>query len=333
MYASARHCFFEIFLNRLSSSGALSLVLAQQMLAGAPTGAQDDRHPMNRLFPFLMAAWASLSLAAADKEIVLIAGTPSHAPGDHEFRAGSILLAGCLNRIPGIHATVVSNGWPADTAILKSADAVVVFANGGTAHPAIKPERLKLMNELAAKGVGIGAAHYGVEVPAGDPGFAMLDWTGGYFEMFWSVNPTWTAKFESLPVHPVTRGVKPFTIHDEWYYHMRFVPERKGVTPILSVVPPANTLDRGNGPHSGNPFVRASVAKGEPQPLMWTYDRPNGGRGFGFTGGHYHKNWGDENFRKVFLNALLWIAKVDVPEGGVVSAVTPEALKANLDPK
>ena len=35
----------------------------------------------------------------------------------------------------------------------------------------------------------------------------------------------------------------------------------------------------------------------------------------------------------VFLNALLWIAKVEVPEGGVVSSVNPEALKANLDPK
>ena len=64
---------------------------------------------MNRFLISLFAAVASLSLAAADKSIVLIAGTPSHAPGDHEFRAGSILLAGCLNRIPGIHATVVSN--------------------------------------------------------------------------------------------------------------------------------------------------------------------------------------------------------------------------------
>ena len=50
---------------------------------------------MNRFLISLFAAVASLSLAAADKSIVLIAGTPSHAPGDHEFRAGSILLAGC----------------------------------------------------------------------------------------------------------------------------------------------------------------------------------------------------------------------------------------------
>jgi hypothetical protein len=35
----------------------------------------------------------------------------------------------------------------------------------------------------------------------------------------------------------------------------------------------------------------------------------------------------------VFLNALLWIAKVEVPKDGVVSTVTPEELRANQDPK
>lgn len=285
-------------------------------------------------FLSLLAASLFAGLAAsAETNIVLVAGVPSHGRGDHEFRAGAILLADCLNKLPGIHATVASNGWPADTAVLKSAQAVLLFADGGQGHPAIRPERLKLLNELAAKGVGIGAAHYGVEVPAGDPGFAMLDWTGGYFEMFWSVNPTWTADFTTIPEHPVTRGVKPFRVHDEWYYHMRFAPDRRGVTPILAVVPPASTLDRPNGPHSGNPFVRADVAKGEPQVLMWTYDRPNGGRGFGFTGGHYHKNWAEPNFRRIVLNALLWIAKVEVPAGGVESQVTDEQLAANLDPK
>ena len=36
--------------------------------------------------------------------------------------------------------------------------------------------------------------------------------------------------------HPTARGVKPFVIKDEWYYHMRFVEGMKGVTPILSAV-------------------------------------------------------------------------------------------------
>ena len=42
-------------------------------------------------------------------------------------------------------------------------------------------------------------------------------------------------------------------------------------------------------------------------------ERPDGGRGFGFTGGHFHRNWGDPNFRKLVLNAILWTAGLDVP--------------------
>jgi putative membrane-bound dehydrogenase-like protein len=67
--------------------------------------------------------------------------------------------------------------------------------------------------------------------------------------------------------------------------------------------------------------------------MMWVIERAGGGRGFGFTGGHYHKNWGDDNFRKVVLNAILWIAHIDVPAGGVESKITEDDLKQNLDPK
>jgi hypothetical protein len=67
--------------------------------------------------------------------------------------------------------------------------------------------------------------------------------------------------------------------------------------------------------------------------MMWVAEREGGGRGFGFTGGHRHVNWGNENFRKVVLNALLWIAKAEVPANGVNCAVTEEDLKNNLDPK
>ena len=114
---------------------------------------------------------------------------------------------------------------------------------------------------------------------------------------------------------------------------MRFAPDMKGITPILAAVATDDTMNRPDGPHSGNPAVRESVAKHEPQILCWAYDRPDGGRGFGFTGAHYHKNFGNDNFRKVVLNSLLWIAKMDVPANGVESSVTEEDLQANLDPK
>ena len=87
-------------------------------------------------------------------------------------------------------------------------------------------------------------------------------------EANWSVNPHWTAKYQKFPKHPITNGVKPFTINDEWYYHMRFRPEMKGVTPILTALPPKTTLTRPDGAHSGNPHVRAAIARGEAQHML-----------------------------------------------------------------
>ncbi len=77
---------------------------------------------------------------------------------------------------------------------------------------------------------------------------------------------------------------------------------------------------------------RSSLPVG-PEIVAWTTERPDGGRGFGFTGGHFHRNWGDADFRKLVLNALFWVAKVDVPASGVECQVTEDELAKNLDPK
>lgn len=269
--------------------------------------------------------------SAADKKIVLVAGRPSHGTGAHEFNAGVQLLHKCLQNVPGVTSVVHLSGWPKDDKAFDGADSIVFFMDGGSGHPVVQGDRLQLINDFAKKGVGIACIHYAVEVPKERGGAEFLDWIGGYFEMHWSVNPHWDADFKEIPQHPITRGVKPFKINDEWYYHMRFRDGMKGVTPILTAVPPEQTRNRPDGPHSGNPHVRAR--KGLPEHVAWAYERPNGGRGFGFTGAHFHRNWGDANFRKVVLNALLWTAKAEVPAGGVESTVTEADLKANLDPK
>jgi len=187
-------------------------------------------------------------------------------------------------------------------------------------------------DKLMDKGVGLVCIHYAVEVPKGEPGERFVDWLGGYFEPHWSVNPHWKANFDELPEHPITRGVKPFTVNDEWYYHMRFRDEMKGVTPILTDLPPKETLSRRDGAHSGNPHVRAAVLeRNEPQHVAWATEREDGGRAFGFTGGHFHRNWGDDNFRRLVLNAIAWTAGADVPKGGVESSVTADDLEQNLD--
>jgi type 1 glutamine amidotransferase len=274
-----------------------------------------------------------LGVTAADKRIVLVAGRPSHGPGEHEHRAGCLLIQQCLNQVPGIQTVVVSNGWPTDETVFGGADAVLFYCDGGGGHPAIEGDRLAKLDALMKRGTGFAAVHYGVEVPKDRGGPQFLSWIGGYFEMHWSVNPHWDAEFTSLPNHPVGRGVKPFKIRDEWYYHMRFQEGLKGVTPILTALPPMTTLERPDGPHSGNAAVREAVNRGEPQHVSWVYERPDGGRGFGFTGAHFHRNWGDANFRRIVLNALLWVAKAEVPAGGVESTVTADDLQKNLDPK
>ena len=114
---------------------------------------------------------------------------------------------------------------------------------------------------------------------------------------------------------------------------MRFPDNMQGVTPILSAHPPINTMKRPDGPHSGNPHVRAALKRQELQHVAWAYERDGGGRGFGFTGAHYHWSWGNDNFRKAVLNGLVWIAKAKVPKNGIKSSVSAEELKQNLDPK
>ena len=254
------------------------------------------------------------------KKIVLIAGPDSHGKGEHEHNGGCTLLAKALNdSVPQANAVVIHNGWPQNSDVLSDADAIVIFADGGGDHLAIP--HLAQLEKLMKKGVGLVNLHFALEVPKGEAGNQMLNWIGGYFEIDWSVNPSWDAKFASFPDHPVSRGVKPFNIMDEWYYHLRFTENKKGITPILQALPPESTLERPDGTHSNNPAVReAVITKKELQTLAWAFDRPDGGRGFGFTGGHIHNNWKDDNFRKLVLNAISWAAKIEVPKEGIPSA-------------
>ena len=288
----------------------------------------------------LVAAWAASAGAeqtdAASspdenevKRIVFVAGTASHGYGGHEHKAGCIVLARALDEsgLP-IETAVYTGGWPDDPHAFGGADAIVIYANGGGGHP-ILPHRDQVA-PLMEQGVGLACLHYAVEVPKDRGGSQFLDWLGGYFETHWSVNPWWTAHFTELPDHPVNRGVEPFSLYDEWYYHMRFRPDMEGVTPVMTAVPPDSTRERPDGPHSNNPTVRAR--RGEPEHVAWVYERPDGGRGYGFTGGHWHWAWAEDNFRTAVLNGIVWTAGLEIPEGGVPSeAPTFEELLENQD--
>ena len=100
------------------------------------------------------------------------------------------------------------------------------------------------------------------------------------------------------PNHPIARGVKPFHLHEEFYYNLRFDPEDKAFVPLLEA-----------------PAVKGRAPDGNI--VAWARQRPNGGRGFGTTCGHFYDNWMNPDFRKFILNAIVWSAGLEVPASGV----------------
>ena len=254
---------------------------------------------------------------AEERHVLFIAGAPSHGFGNHEHYGGSVLLAGTLEEAEvGIRTTVV-NGWPDDETIFDDVHSVVIYSNGGPGH--LIMDHLDYFQEVMDRGVGFVTLHYAVEVPPGEAGDKFLEWQGGYFETHWSVNPFWTSNITDYPDHPISNGVGEISIRDEWYFHMRFAENDGELTPILTDLPPEETLTtRDDGPHSNNPYVREAVLENEEeQHVAWAYERPNGGRSFGFTGGHYHWNWGHDEFRRVVANAIAWTAGAQIPEFGL----------------
>lgn len=274
---------------------------------------------------------AGASAARAAKQdkrlrtILLMGGVKSHPPGQHEYGAGCTLLKKCLDGVPGVETRLVTEGWPKDAAIFDGVDAIFLFMDGGGGHPAIQDDRLVTLGNLMKRGVGLGALHWATEVPADRGGPQFTEWIGGYYENEFSCNPFWKPTFETLPRHPVTRGVKPFAIEDEWYFNLRFPAKGNRTTPILTAKP-SDAVRKGPYAAPPGPFPHILAASGRTETLLWVTERPDGGRGFGFTGGHYHKNWANDDFRKIVLNALLWIAKAEVPKNGVPSAIMPTDL-------
>jgi type 1 glutamine amidotransferase len=277
----------------------------------------------------MRASWLVVLVACASGEkapelprkIVLLAGTPSHGPGEHEYYAGATLLARMLAQSPNVSPVVVRDGWPADPHVFDDASAIVVFANGTGGHPLLPPAHAAVVDAALARGAGFACLHWAVEFVAAEDARAR-SWLGGYYLDGFSINPTWTAGFEVAP-HTVTRGVAPFTLLDEWYFGMRFVDPPLAVTPLLRAVPPDATRTT----------VETQRHPGRSETVAWAFERPNGGRSFGYTGGHLHANWGDANVRRLVTNALLWIAHAEVPAEGAPVQMDPAMLRENLDLK
>ena len=221
-----------------------------------------------------------------------------------------------------MRAEIHLDGWPRDPKTLDDADTIVVLSDGADRseqdHPLLVGDRLQTIKKQMDRGCGLVAIHWTVFVPRQHGGEEFLEWIGGYFDYQSGPAPrNWFSKIQTTtsncrpasPEHPISRGLKPFSLREEYYYNIRFRPQDPRLVPVLTTPIPGEDAE---------------------QVVAWAVERDGGGRGFGFTGGHFFDNWDVPEFRRMALNAILWTAHAEVPAGGVATAAAKPAAEPAL---
>ena len=211
-------------------------------------------------------------------------------------------------------------------------DAVVVYADGGPSHPLNNDDGWARLDQLAQRGGGLGFMHYAVEAPIGSGDRELSNWIGGFYEDNYSCNPIFDAHIQPDLDHPVSRGVTAFSTTDEWYFNIRFTSDDHRVTSSVLATKPTDEVRAGPYVWPAGPYPHIVAAAGRTEALLWANERSDGGRGFGFTGGHFHRNWQNPDFRRSVLNALVWVTGLTVPDGGVQSSLEGYDIDGDLDP-
>ena len=267
-----------------------------------------------------VAALAETEPQPERKRLVLIAGQKSHGPEGnriHDYPWSVRLLKATLENSSfrdQIEVVDHYNGWPTDSAVFEAADAIIVISDGrdgaiGQEAPHLAtPEAQAQVQRVLDGGGGLIAFHFATFAPDALSA-KVLDWVGGYFDWETDGARAWYSNIETLtatvepttPTHPINNGVQPFSLHEEFYFDMRFAPEDPEWVPIWSVSALPAQRDRGTT-------------------VAWAVERANGARGFATTCGHFYDNWKEEEFRKTMLNAVVWAVGLEVPDTGVESS-------------
>ena len=234
-------------------------------------------------------------------------GPDGHPPGTHEFMAGVKVLETLLSSVPGLRATVVNadEPWPEGPAFIDQADAVVLFVTQGAQWMQQEPERHAALKRLAQRKGGIVALHWAV-------GAKDAKYIEGQLELLGGTRGGPQRKYKVLetdvkiadPKHPITSHMSKFRINDEFYYSLDFVKPPGTVHPLLTA-----RID------------------GKDETVCWAWDRPDGGRSFGFVGLHFHSNWRRPEYRRLVMQGILWTLRLPIPKEGVKVDIDPKLLE------
>jgi mannose-6-phosphate isomerase-like protein (cupin superfamily)/type 1 glutamine amidotransferase len=290
-------------IQRLGVSRAIFARLSAEMLA---------------ICVFAVVAFSTAAAAPSGPTIVLIGGDKQGYPRtEHDYPDGILAIERLIKGSPqlqAVHPVVKSfpTGFPSDLSQIADADVVLMYFGMDYAKMSQvldNEPRRAAMERLMAKGAGLIALHQASTVPNRTSLIPMADWLGGVrFGMADRTTEIAQIQISGAGKNPIANGLKPFELLDEFYPTITFSTTDK-VTPILSAKVHIQT--RNNQPVFEEPPAEHVIA--------WAAERPNGGRSFAFTSGHYLLTFDQPQVRTMLLNAILWTAKRDVPPGGATT--------------
>lgn len=249
------------------------------------------------------------------RRLLLIGQSPdSHPFGTHEYLAGMRLVASLLQREANIHCVVVNGDepWKEGPEVLDGADGVLLFVSEGALWLRRDPARLEAFRRLAKRGGGLAVLHWGMGTRDAENIADFVALFGGCHGGPDRKYQVVTTKVDLVaPKHPVLSGLAPFEVEEEFYYALKFPAAKEKVT--LS-------------DENVQPLLRARI-DGASHTVCWAWERADGGRSFGFTGGHFHRNWERPEYRRLMAQGVLWTLKQSIPADGLKVDVAEEALK------
>ena len=238
--------------------------------------------------------------AAADKpqRLLLIGQAPDgHPPGTHEYRAAASLFSKMLAPMDRLQTIAVSadGDWPEGPELLDGADAAVVFVSEGAKWLQADAKRLAAFQSLAKRGGGLICLHWGM-------GTRDAKFIPAWVELFGGCHGGPDRRYKVVdvktqlvtPSHPILRGVSPVEVHEEFYFKLKWAQPAEQITPLIQV----------------------QIEK-ENHTVGWAWERPDGGRSFGFSGLHFHENWKLEPYQRMLAQSVRWVLKRAIPKSEV----------------
>lgn len=257
----------------------------------------------------LLALCLTSTVLAADaprKLLLLGQGPDGHPPQTHEYLAGLRVLRTCLRPVPGVEVTLLraDEPWKEGPELIERADGVVLFLSEGAKWLSHDLRRRDALARMLVRGGGVTVLHWGMgtkEVAPIEDALQLLGGCHGGPDRKYKVVQT---DVKIVGKHPITTGLKDFPIKEEFYYQLKFARPEGSVQPLLQV-----KIDE------------------HPYTVAWAWERPAGGRSFGFSGLHFHDNLRREEYRRLVTQGVLWSLGLPIPPEGLRVEVKEEEFK------